>query len=35
MAFGKTHWGMTSFEPDFLHQNFICVPEFLENATAQ
>ena len=35
MGFGKTRWGMTSFEPDFLRQNSICVPEFLENATAQ
>ena len=35
MEFGKTHWGMTSFEPDFLKQNFECIPEFLENATAQ
>lgn len=23
-----------SFEPDFLHQNFVCVSEFLANATA-
>ena len=26
--------GMSSFEPDFLHENFICVEEFLRNATA-
>lgn len=35
MEFGQTKWGMTSFEPDFLRQNFICVSEFVENATAQ
>jgi hypothetical protein len=26
--------GMASFEPDFLHQNYICVPEFLANVSA-
>ena len=26
--------GMTSFEPDFMNQNYNCVPEFIQNATA-
>eukprot|EP00041_Stephanoeca_diplocostata_P032956 m.1075300 g.1075300 ORF g.1075300 m.1075300 type:complete len:922 (-) comp24239_c0_seq10:1896-4661(-) len=34
MEFGQRTWGMTSFEPDFMHQNTICVREFLENVSA-
>jgi hypothetical protein len=30
MEFGVTEWGMVSFEPDFMVQNTICVPDFLE-----
>jgi hypothetical protein len=26
--------GMTSFEPDFMNENFNCVPEFIRSATA-
>jgi hypothetical protein len=34
MGFGVQEWNMISFEPDFMVENNICVPEFLESASA-
>jgi hypothetical protein len=34
MAKGIDHAGMVSFESDFMNQNYNCVPEFVQHATA-
>eukprot|EP00039_Didymoeca_costata_P006139 m.87745 g.87745 ORF g.87745 m.87745 type:complete len:734 (+) comp13128_c1_seq3:350-2551(+) len=34
MGYGIENWNMTSFETDFMVENHVCVPEFLNDVTA-